>query len=361
MVSVNRSAARARRHLAVAAVLAAGLLVVACGSDDESSGDSASKGGGEKPTLSVTTFGEFVTAADMYVAETKGFFDKVGVDVEIKNLGTGAVTSVAGGQDDLVTVTSIASFPVADQGRETSIIYQTQEGLGADILVSADSQIKDIMDLSGKKLGTLPPGTGFYGAASLYADYVESKGGTRPKLVLVKGADASVLASGIVDAVMSVPDNSLPYIKSGKARYLVNGATSPIAKSIAPENIVGPTNWGISSNLEKKRDAVVRYVAAMRMADEWMAKASDEEIAQELHALPGFSQSSIEDLVERVKVTRPYFTSTAGNISKETWDAALQSWVSWEIPGFDAESDKYSYDSRVDMSYWNDASKLVAK
>lgn len=343
----GRSQVRRRGRLGCIASIGAALIVLSgCGG-----GDSAAEAGAIQP-LSVTTYGAYAANADVWVAAAQGFFDDFGVDVTVKNAGATAATNVAAGRDDLVYVTATGAFPTAGQGRDVSIIFQSQQGLSADILASADSEIDNVMDLAGKKLGTLAPGTGYYGIAQLYSDYIVENGGEAPTLTTVRSVDGSILDSGIIDAVLSVPDSSPIYVDSGQAKYVVNGATSDVARELAPETVVGYTQWGLKDNLSRKRESVVRYVAALRKANEWMATADDAEIAAALHTQEGFREQDIEQLTTSIAVLRPNFTTTGGEILEQHWTQSLDVWSRFAIPDFDATDERYAFHNIVDMSYW---------
>lgn len=138
-----------------AAVLATCLVALtACGSDDDSAGSGSD--GLEK--TQVTAGGlPLADYATLYWAEDHGFFDEVGLDVEIVPLQGGpiGVQQVAAGQIDFSFTNTISAAVAQDSGAPiTTVVFGSSLAAGEmGIFVEPDSPIQTMEDLDGRSVG----------------------------------------------------------------------------------------------------------------------------------------------------------------------------------------------------------------
>lgn len=171
-----------RRTVTLSSLAIAGtLLLAACGDDagDEAGTDPASSGDEteyEPASITyLTSFGTFGRDAYVHVAEEKGFFDEVNLDVTIEP-GTGSVDVmklIAGGTADFgaadfsAVVTTVAN----EQLPVTTVAVTHQRSLAA--IVSLDGYgITEPADLEGKTIGDQPGSTN----QVIFPTYAEAAG-----------------------------------------------------------------------------------------------------------------------------------------------------------------------------------------
>ena len=146
---------RTRRTLLTAMSIAAlSLSVAACGGDDD--GPSAATGTG---TTAVS--GEPITIGysawpgwfPLKVAEEKGFFDKEGVNVELRyfNDYTASLDALTAGQLDANTQTLNDTIAGEAAGADLSIVVNTDFSAGNDAII-VDESISTVADLKGKTI-----------------------------------------------------------------------------------------------------------------------------------------------------------------------------------------------------------------
>ena len=131
------------------------------------------------------------------------------------------------------------------------------------------------------------------------------------------------------------------------------------ARSLFPTDLVNLAYWGLASNLDANKEATTRFVAGMRAADAWLASHSAAEIAEVVQKNELLKDSTVEEIEARLVYVTPFF-SEGGRISPERWNASLDVFKTWELSGIDVSAPSFSYDSIVDMSFW-DASEETFK
>jgi NitT/TauT family transport system substrate-binding protein len=159
---VRRTSKRvAARLAAVALVALAALALVACGGDDDEGGDSAS--GGETQEVEVLlSFPRGNAWLPLLVAEDQGYFEDEGIRLKIQETeGSGFVTQqiIAGNAD---FGWAGAPSDVIAYGKEPQLraLACNHAKNIFSINTPADSDIQDVSDLDGRKLGITAKGGG---------------------------------------------------------------------------------------------------------------------------------------------------------------------------------------------------------
>lgn len=139
------------RLAAVALVLA--VLASACGSGGGSSSSEA-KSSGAKVTLGYSAWPGWFPLA---VAEEKGIFDDVGLDVELKYFADylASIEAMAGGQLDAVTQTLNDTMASVAGGSEQVIVVVNDNSTGNDKII-CDQSVQTTADLKGKTVAAEP-------------------------------------------------------------------------------------------------------------------------------------------------------------------------------------------------------------
>lgn len=155
----EKSRFRRRVTTSIAIMTAASLALSACGGSDSSSD-------GDGPTQVTLAVLPFIDVAPAYLGVEQGFFEDEGLDVNIKTVNSGAatVTGVVSG-DYQFAFTGWLPFMQAKQSNvpvqavanaqfQTSPeTHSTAERTNQDVLVSADSPIRDAAGLEGATIG----------------------------------------------------------------------------------------------------------------------------------------------------------------------------------------------------------------
>ncbi|WP_207781909.1 ABC transporter substrate-binding protein [Phytoactinopolyspora limicola] len=193
--------------------VAGAVLLTACGGDtsDDAAADPTT-GSGDDPDATeyepasvtyLTSFGTFGRDAYAYVAEEKGFFDEVNLDVTIEP-GTGSVDVmklIAGGTADFgaADFSTVVVTVANEQLPVTTIGVTHQRSLAA--IVSLDGYgITEPKDLEGKTIGDQPGSTN----QVIFPTYAEAAGVDADAVEFVPSAPPSLpqlLVSNQVDAI----------------------------------------------------------------------------------------------------------------------------------------------------------------
>lgn len=192
-----------RGVLAVSA--AATMLVTAGCSDTKSPGSDAA---GNQATVQKVTYltglGLLGREAYVFVAKDKGYFQEVGLDVEVKP-GSGTVKNLqllASGEVDFATIDIAAGLIEYGNGKnkDFKVVSAIQQRTVSCIMALEGSGITNPSDLAGKTIGYVPGGTN-YTLFPLYAKLA----GFDPKTVKWVNTPSpqlqQVLAAGQVNAI----------------------------------------------------------------------------------------------------------------------------------------------------------------
>lgn len=160
----------------------------------------------EKVTLMYTASAPNVAA---FVAKDQGFFEKHGLDVDLKLAQNGSiiVTALVSGSAQIGIPTPVVVFQAIENGVDLQAIASTNvfpDPSAAGLVVSKTSGIKGPKDLAGKKIGV--PGVGGL-LDVVMREWVDRNGGDSKKINIVEitlPQSADILKAGQVDGVASV-------------------------------------------------------------------------------------------------------------------------------------------------------------
>jgi ABC-type nitrate/sulfonate/bicarbonate transport system substrate-binding protein len=334
----------ARSLAALAALSITAIAVAGCSGPTEP----APSGSGEPEaplTLSVGTAAPLTNFSDIYIAEARGYFDQAGVDVDIQSgVGANGLNSVVSGQLDLLMFGTGQALIPAGKGQDTVVVYnQIGAGEGAALAVKADSPYQTPEDLAGKRVAVLGVGGSSYGWGQYFSAFSENETGQAYDLQQSNavGDQVNGILSGHFDGMVSTGALLTAQIADGSVRLVVDPG-SPDAAKYVPAQYVETCTFGIRDNLESKREAVTRFLAAM----------------QELKKSTAFDGQSVESLAAGAAYDQPFFAPSLGEISEGLWSSTLDQLSFWGLPDVDLAADTFSYGSRVDMSYLNDAADI---
>jgi hypothetical protein len=116
-------------------------------------------------------------------------------------------------------------------------------------------------------------------------------------------------------------------VKQGKATMLVDTANANDFRKYIPTPFLENSYWGIRDNLNKKRDAVRRFVDALAEARQWIDAKSDQEVAKVLLAYGnGFAEFGSGALIVGVAESRVFRSigNDNGKVTPDQWRAAVE-------------------------------------
>ncbi len=214
-------------------------------------------------------FGGAVTPPSMvhlppYVAKDMGFFDEVGLDVEIKSFegGVGALRGGISGGLDIVATSSDPLFAAIQQGAPVKAIGTYAPKLSVVMMAAPD--IKSPKDLKGKKLGIQEVG----GFNDVMSRLVLQGAGISPNDVQFVNV---ATANRVTSMVQGQTDATVLHIDQYYAALAANSNFNVLAKmwEVVPD-------WWYSAFVAtddvrtQKREAVVRFMTAVIKAQRFM-------------------------------------------------------------------------------------------
>jgi ABC-type nitrate/sulfonate/bicarbonate transport system substrate-binding protein len=307
-------------------------------------------------SLKVAYPGNNVIAMATYVGLAKHTFAKAGLSLTLGDGFFGTTPGlVASGQYDIAMYPTPPVLSASDQGKPMSVILGFA-GAGTDAgvfaLKSHAANVDALKNLKGCKLGTAAVGTDAYGFALAYKNNVFPNCSVQafPSSVAVVAA----LARGDVDAAVGNPFRYTPMIQAGTLVTVIDTTKVADRKKYLGVTYFDTVEFGLTSNLKAKRSAVVKYQKGRWAAWKLITKMTNLQVATILHKFAPFGSRDLTDLASDVGLQRTYLNrgSTNGYITKGQWNAALQGMATWQIPGYNASNPAYSYEQRVDMSYY---------
>jgi NitT/TauT family transport system substrate-binding protein len=341
---------RGRTALLSACLAVASIAVLAVGTTGQAA----------NPTISVavaTNQSDVLT----YIAKQLGYFKDQGIDVNLlTNTGGSATTPlVVSGRVDLAAFSTTAPITVGIQGQDTSIVYGIEGGgVGGSMLGNGTTvkSVDDLKSLSSCKIASSPPGTGSYGEALIYVKRYNQKCDIVP--LATPASELAALASGQVQAVVGGYSFLAPGSVSLNKPILIN-TTDPKqrAKFFGP-GFVEVGFWGMSSNLNGKRESVVRFIRALQKARDFLLNSSPDRVTGVLRGVSDFSSfddASLKNII--VKSFQAYVPNGGRNgyIDKGRWAFALSKVALYGLNGFDPSGSSESYAKQIDMSYYTQA------
>jgi len=262
----------------------------------------------------------------VYVAYRLGYLDEelnaVGAKYEWKSFKSGPLVNeaVAAGEADLGFMADLPAIIAKSTGLPIEVVSNVAYGeKGIAVLAKADSPIKSVADLKGKKVAYA---TGSY-AQHLLALLLSKEGLTLNDVQSVNlgaGDQPAALASGEVDAIVIWEQYISQLTSDGTAKVIADGT------GVKRGNMV---TYAVSDYANKNPKVIEAYIKALNRADEVIknepekaaeAVAEDFGVNKELmlKIIPNFTFSTefTEDDIAEIKNVKD-FSLESGIISKD--------------------------------------------
>ena len=203
-------------------VLAAALLAVgaACGGGDDGGGDAGGDTNGEaaQPRDNVTLQLKWVTQAQFagfYAAQEQGYYEEEGLNVTIRPGGPDIVPEqvVLGGQAEFGVNWMDNTLATRDQGGQIVNIAQVFTRSGMTEIAWADSGIRSISDLEGKRVGVWLGGNEHKLFAALRKNDLDPE---RDVTIVAQPFDMNLFLNREIDAAAAMTYNELAQVLETK-------------------------------------------------------------------------------------------------------------------------------------------------
>jgi ABC-type nitrate/sulfonate/bicarbonate transport system substrate-binding protein len=254
-----------------------------------------------------------------YAAETLGFYKEAGVKAEITIYRGGAASqeALSAGAADIITYFGAGVGLAVSKGAKERIVAAIDPTPhGWQFLVLANSPIKTLKDLDGKKIGVATKA----GTADMFALWVADKGGAKVQTIPVGGGGmVPALRAGQVDAIAMFPGLSLQLVASGEARSLMDLGKD--MEPTLPDVIVAPNEM-----MEKRPQAVRGTLAAlykavvhMRNNRDWALKYLKEFTEEKDDKVNVLTYEQVVVPLSQDGMVKPEWISNSINIAAKVW------------------------------------------
>jgi NitT/TauT family transport system substrate-binding protein len=219
----------------------------------------------------------FDIALPFYVATDKGFYDKAGIRVNpifARGGGDQVQIMVAGDADIATGVGLLATISALEKGAPLKIVSAEARGL-SDVFwyAKADSPIKRIEDLAGKKIGFSNPGSSSHMATLVLAEWFKSKKLKEPEPTAAGSPPEQFTAvmTGQIDAGWSTPPFFLDEIEKKNIRLIFGGNEIPGLSELTLR-----VNFGRTEFIKARPDAMRGFLRATQDAIKFIFTQQEE-------------------------------------------------------------------------------------
>lgn len=331
-----------------AALASAVLLLSGCGGSTESSAPVATDSGTSLPPLTIG-YSDWPGWVAWEVALQKGFFEEVGVEVDLKWFEyVPSMDAFAAKQLDAVCMTNGDTLVTGATGGRGVMILINDYSNGNDMVVAAPG-IDSIADLSGKKIGVE---IGFV-SHLLLNNGLKSVGLSESDVELVNVATdqtPQTLASGDVSAIVAWQPNS------GQALQAVAGSKAVYSSADEPGLIYDVLAVSPES-LSERRDDWKKVLQAWYMAVDFIQDpATRDEAISIMASRVELAPEEYAPFLEGTYLLTLDEAREIGNSTAEDFSSLLGS--TKIVDGFQVENEVYAepqdLDSYIDMSLVNE-------
>jgi len=158
----------------------------------------------------------------IYAAEALGYYKDAGVKPELTVYRGGAASQegLSAGAADLITYFPAGAGLAISKGAKQKIVAAIDpQPHGWHLLVPANSDIKSVRDLDGKKVGVATKA----GTADMFALWSADRAGVKIATIPVGGGGmVPAMRGGQVDAIVQFPGLSLQLVAFGEARSILD-------------------------------------------------------------------------------------------------------------------------------------------
>ncbi len=289
--------------------------------------------------------GNTTPLAPIYLAETLGYAQQEGLSLTVKTVYANSLNLVVAGEGDLSVIGVSSALVPVREGKETSIVYAISSGLGTGFM-AASANVKSIADCT--RVSTSRAGSAVFSSAMAY----KVNGGGKFNILELGDANQIVpsVLSGGSDCAVSALAVLQPGLERG-LRLLVDPRNPSTVPPNTIQNTVSSGLWGMKDNLRQKRPAVEKLMRALKRVEQFIKTAPPEQVAAELVKHPDFRTFPVDVIARQVVAEKLFWFPDGGYVRGSAWPGTL-AYFKYGLPFIDGANKLYSWDERVDMSYW---------
>lgn len=258
-----------RVALAALATAALAIGVSACASDAPgggSGGGGTSGGGSGEPLTIGLTYTPNIQFSPFYAAVEQGFFDEVGLDVELRHHGQAEdlFGALQQGTEDVVYAGGDEIVQARSNNTDVVSIGTLYNAYPAVLIVPEDSPIQTAADVRGHSIGTPGPfGQTYFALLSL----LQTNGMTEADIDLqaIGFTQQAALTSGKVDGVMGFVNNdAVQFEQAGFPVRVIE------VQPTDQEQLVGPAVGASQATIDGRADDLKLMMQALKKATEFV-------------------------------------------------------------------------------------------
>ena len=294
--------------------------------------------GAAKPEKSRVTIAVGGKAALYYLpltlAEQLGYFRDAGLEVEILDFpgGSKALQAMMGGSADVVSGGYDHTIVMQARGQELAAFVLQGATPAISLVVAKDRAAtwRGPQDLKGMKIGVTAPGS----STNMFVNVLLARGGLTHDDVSIIGVGTgqsavAAMHAGHLDALANVEPSISMLVRSGKAVETIETLSKKGSEDLYGAALPSGSLYAKRDFIADNPDTVQALANAMVRALRWLAKASDEAIADTVprHYLLGDRALYLAAL----KRQRPGY-SKDGRVPPEAAQAMLRALGSFHEP-----------------------------
>jgi NitT/TauT family transport system substrate-binding protein len=323
--------------------IAYGFALVALGVVVWSAAAGSASGRTELTKLSINTASPSAEWADIYVAQTEGFFAKQGLDVTTILSTSEPGTVLLSGQAQLSTGTPTTTYIDDEAGAKLSAIYSPGPTY---VAWDAPASIKTPADLKGKTLGvfSLQDLDVIY-TTEMMNQYGISPSAYKMRAVGYSSAKLAAIKAGAVSAAPLYPPVNFQAETDGLHQIF---DTSQLKGGAIPTFYIAKSDWAAAHRTE-----VVGFLKALNEAHTWLFNPANKAKAISIIAKDSQLPASQAAASYKLFFTKPGVNySKAGEWSPSTVESIVPGLIKLKLL-----KHSYPYASTVDLSYLQAADK----
>ena len=224
-------------------------------------------------------------------------------------------------------------------------MYAIASGLSTGFM-AASPKVKSIADCT--RVSTSRAGSAVYSSAVAYRNF----GGG--KFTILELGDPAQIVPSVLSGGSDCAVSAIGVLQPGldQGLHLIVDPRNPA--TVPPNTIQGTFGsglWGMKDNLQKKRPAMEKLMKALKRVEAFIKASSNETVAAELLKHPDFKTYKPDAIAKQVEGEKTFWFPDSGYVRSTYWPGAL-TYYKYGLPFIDHANKIYSWEARVDMSYW---------
>jgi NitT/TauT family transport system substrate-binding protein len=217
------------------------------------------------------------------VAERKGYFKDEGLEVEIPDFAGGAkaLQALVGGSADMVSGAYEHTINMAAKKQPIKAVVLQMKYSSIALVMSKEkaAKYKSPKDMKGWKIGVTAPGS----STNMFVNNLLAKDGLKPTDVAIVGVGTgsgavAAMEKGEIDAVSNLDPVLTQLESTGKFVAVADSRTERGMKEIYGGDYHASVIYITDEFIKKNPNTVQAVVNAMVRADQWVAKATPQQI-----------------------------------------------------------------------------------